>query len=245
MKTSITVSALSLALAVFAVSSCGGLKMSGVGRAASSDAHGATSAGPAQPSGDPREDLKKAFTAQFAAKSFRYRLEFSASKGKAEAEFVAPDRYHITMTGQSPMPGRDARPEVIIIGGDVFMKIGNMPWQKSGAGGGETTLATTIARMAQQFRATDVEQAMAKYEEVKLAGPDVLDGSPAFVYQFRLKGAQAPTTGKIWIGAGDGLPRKIEQEGGAPPNPGGDAGRNRLTATYYDYNADIRIEPPI
>ena len=125
------------------------------------------------------------------------------------------------------------------------MKIGDMPWRKTEINSGETTMATTIARMAQQSRATDVEQRMMKYEEVKLIGPEALDGSSALVYQFKLKGTEGQSSGKIWISTTDGLPRKIENDGGTSPNPNGETSKRKLIVTYYDYNANIKIEPPI
>ena len=98
---------------------------------------------------------------------------------------------------------------MIITGKDTFMKIGDMPWRRTEINSGETQ-ATIIARMAQQFRATDVEQRMTKYEDVRFVGPEALDGSPALVYQFKLKGTGGQSSGKIWISTTDGLPRKIE-----------------------------------
>ena len=125
------------------------------------------------------------------------------------------------------------------------MKIGDMPWRKTEINSGETTQATTIARMAQQFRATDVEQRMTKYEDVRFVGHEALDGSPALVYQFKLKGAEGQSSGKIWISASDGLPRKIENDGGMGTNSNGGTSKSKLVVTYYDYNANIKIEPPI
>ena len=58
------------------------------------------------------------------------------------------------------MPGNEMRQEMVIIGKDTFMKIANMPWQRTEEGSGKTTLATTIAGLAQQFRTTDVTQRM-------------------------------------------------------------------------------------
>ena len=244
MNTRLKLNGLLVGAALLAVS-CSGLKTPG-GSSTRSSNDASTAKASTQASGDPREDLKKAFTAQLAAKSFRYRLEFSfASGGHADAEFVAPDRYHITIIGQSSMPGNEMRQEMVIIGKDTFMKIANMPWQRTEEGSGKTTMATTIARMAQQFRNEDVAQRMMKYEDVKFVSSEVLDGSPTLVYQFKLKGTEGQTTpGKIWISATDDLPRKIEQGGSSATNPDGTS-KSKLIVTYYDYNANIKIEPPI
>jgi len=239
-KNSLVIVGLGAAIAAATLCSCGGMKIPG--------ANSATTSGQAQASGDPHEDLKKAFTAQLAAKSFRYRMNFESSflsGSHVESEFVAPDRYHVTIIGQSSVPGREIQQEMIITGKDTFMKVGDMPWRKTEANSSETTMVTTIARMAQQFRATDVEQRMTKYEDVRFVGPETLDGSPALVYQFKLKGTGGQSSGKIWISTTDGLPRKIENDGGAGTNSNGGTTKSKLVVTYYDYNANIKIEPPI
>src|SRR5438552_2552902 len=222
MKTRLRVIGLFLSVG-FLATSCGGLKVPG--------ASSTTSSRSTQPGGDPREDLKKAFTAQLAAKSFRYRMNFESSflsGSRVESEFVAPDRYHVTIIGQSSVPGREIQQEMIITGKDTFMKVGDMPWRKTETNSSETTMATTIAQMAQQFRATDVEQRMTKYEDVRFVGPEALDGSPALVYQFKLKGTGGQSSGKIWISTTDGLPRKIENDGGTSPNPNGETSKRKL-----------------
>jgi len=52
---------------------------------------------------------------------------------------------------------------------------------------------------------------------------------------YRFKKDQKP--GKVWIGANDGLPYKFEYEGNGPV-------ASSMTATY-EYDADIKIEPPV
>lgn len=219
--------------ALLAATSCGSLKAPG--------GNSTTSSGPTQASADPRDDLKKAFTAQLAAKTFRARMEMSlAPKGTHnEMEFVSPDRFHVSIIGPPLMQGRSIRQEMIIVGKDTFTKTGDMAWQKTTMDSDDATMATTIGEMAKQFRSEDVAQRMMKYEEVKFVGADTLEGQPVRVYQYKLKSAQGQTTGKIWISASDDLPRKIEQESGS------ETARSKLTTTYYDYNANINIEPPV
>jgi hypothetical protein len=69
--------------------------------------------------------------------------------------------------------------------------------------------------------------------DVKILGPEMLDGVPTIVYQFgaTTKGTPPEATTKVWIGAIDGFPHKIEA-GGA-------------TITFYDFNANITINAPI
>lgn len=73
---------------------------------------------------------------------------------------------------------------------------------------------------------------------------DVEAAPPALVYQYKLKEAQGQSDCKMWIGKSDGLPHKILQKS-ASPMPGSSGGKNDRTVNYYDYNVDIKIEPPI
>lgn len=234
MKTRLRLSPFFIGMALLAAISCSQLKLPG--------ANSTTSSGPARASSDPLEALKKAFTAQLAARSFRARMQYSvANTGMHnDLEFVAPDRYHVTMMGPT-IQGRGMKQEIIIVGKDTFTKIGDMPWQKTVMNTAESTLATTIGEMAEQFRTQDVSQRMTKYEDVKFVGQDVLDGQPVGVYKFKLEGTKGPSAGQIWISTADDLPRKIEHEASSRTN----SDKGKLTITYYDYNATINIVPPI
>ena len=235
MERNLKLSGLLVGAALLATTSCGGLKVPG--------ANSSTSSGAAQASADPREALKKAFTAQLAARSLRAHMEYSAAtiNMRNDLEFVAPDRYHVTVKGPT-MQGRNLGQEMIIVGKDTFTRISDMPWQKGVMNTGEGTLATTIGEMANQFRLEDVAQRMTKYEDVQFAGPEVLDGQPVVVYQFKLKGAKGLTPGKIWISTADGLPRKVEHEASSQTNSDR---KMKLSTTYSDYNANINIAPPV
>jgi hypothetical protein len=233
MKRKLRLSGLLVVVALLMATSCGQLKGSG--------ANSTTSAGPVGASDDPREALKKAFTAQLAARSYRARMEYSVASIPThnDLEFVAPDRYHVTVVGPQ-MQGRSMGQEMIIVGKDTFMRISGVPWQKATVNPGMGTLATTIDELGPQFR--DVAQRMTKYEDVKFVGPDVLDGQPVLVYQFKLNVTKGQTSGKIWISPADDLPRKIEHESSSQTNSDR---KMKLTTTYFDYNANINIAPPI
>ncbi len=232
MKTKLRLSGLLVGAALLAATSCGQLKVPG--------ANSTTSSGPVQASADPREALKKAFTAQLAAKSFRARMEYSVGGVGThnDLEFVAPDRYHVTVVGPASM-GQ----EMIIIGKDKkFARISGRPWQKTDMNVAAGAMATTLGDVADQFHLEDVSQKMTKYDDVEFSGSEVLDGQPVVVYQFNLKGTKGPIPGRIWISTADNLPRKIVHEATSKTNPDR---KMKVTTTYYDYNADIKIEPPI
>lgn len=223
MKTKFRLSNLLVVAALLVAGSCGGLKMPGANTATSSD--------PVHSSGDPREALKKAFTAQRAATSYRARVEYSIG-GVAthnDLEFVAPDRYHVTLVGSATMSQ-----EMIIIGNDKFARISGRPWQRAETDVAAGTMATTLGDLTDQFRHEDVSQKMTKYDDLQLSGSEVLDGQPVVVYQFNLKSPKGPIPGKIWISTADNLPRKIVYDS-----------KMKLTTTYYDYNTNFSISPPI
>jgi hypothetical protein len=122
---------------------------------------------------------------------------------------------------------------MIIVGQDTFVREGDGPWYKSPAN-------ISFGAIVQQVRKPDVAQEMAKYVEIKSAGSEVLDGAPMLVYRFKRSDENGQRSGRIWIGANDGLPHKLENE---EADPNGD-GKKTMEVTY-DYAADIKIEPPI
>lgn len=222
---------LSLLISVaMAAASCGGVKIPGADSATTSGGDGAKSSSPVQPSNDAREDVKKAWEKFYAAKSFRGRMSGATTSsgvaiggGALEIEFVAPDRYHWSAQGKGE------RGEIIFIGKDMYARKGDGAWMKGQGAFGEALI--------KQFR-DSLELRMARYEEIKFTGTDTVDGSPMLVYQYQLK--DDPATGKggpgkLWVGASDGLPHQVETE-----IKGG-----KVYFTYYDYNADIKVEPPI
>jgi hypothetical protein len=49
---------------------------------------------------------------------------------------------------------------------------------------------------------------------------------------------------KTWIGATDSLQHQLESESDVDPLNTGKMIHTKITATFYDYDADIQIEPP-
>jgi hypothetical protein len=219
-----------LSVALFAVS-CSGMRSTGTSAASEKN----SSSGSIQPSGDPRDDVKKALTALQAAKSWRARL--TTDGNVMEIEFVAPDRFHTK--GQSE--GRPFAGEMILIGNDAFVKAGSAGWRKMPPHMG---FAETVNR----FRHSNVVEEMMGYVEVKSLGTEVLDGAPMLVYQYKTKetekaGVTIPAgVWKIWISARDGLPRRNESE--PETDSKGSPAKTGINVVYYDYNSDFRIEPP-
>jgi hypothetical protein len=191
-------------------------------------------------SADPRADVTKAMRASLAAKSYRSRMVTSSSSGSNQimtAEFVAPDRMRMTM--EMDMPGSGAvKRETIVIGKETFVKAGEAPWQKNPMGMGD---------LIAQFRDPKAIDAIAEKAEVKYLGTDTLNGAPMLVYQYTIKDLLGPGkdgVSKIWIGATDSLQHQVESESDVDPLNTGKMIHTKITATFYDYDADIKIETP-
>ncbi len=223
---------------LLAAAACGGGPNSG-GTTTTTAPVNSAPANPLTAGADPRAELTKAMGAQLSAKSYRAQMVSASSNGTNSTmvvEFVAPDRFRLTQ--DMALPGRgNVKRETIIIGKDTWMKAGAAPWQK---------FPVDIGSIAAQFRDPKVLDELAKSAEIKYVGPDTIDGAPALVYEYTLNdmlGKGSKSTAKTWLGAADSLPRKTESEGefafmGKPL-------KTKTTVTYSDYNADIKIAPPM
>lgn len=173
---------------------------------------------------NPLEGLANAFQKAFAANAYRARLEATREDITAATtyEFVAPDRFRMT-TGPT---------EMILIGDAPFLKtLGS--WQK---------VATGLQSQMKSVRDPEMVEKLHKSTDAKFVQPDTLDGKQMLVFECNSKdllGAEGATYAKFWIGVLDGLPHKAEFEGmtGSVKTKG--------VMTWYDYDADIKIEPPI
>jgi len=188
---------------------------------------------------DARTGLSKAMNAMLAARSYRARVESSTSNGtssKTLVEFASPDHFHltreITVAGHAPR-----HQETIIIAGDTWMKMGDTPWQQ---------FPINLGDLITQFRDPKIIDEIAKSVDVKIVGAEVLDGSQTTIYTYTLSdpdNKQSAITARTWVGVADGLPRKTESESEA--NLGGKQIHIKGVVSYYDYEADIKIEKPL
>jgi hypothetical protein len=173
---------------------------------------------------NPLEGIVNAFQKLLAAQTFRAKLEYTTEvlTSQVNYEFVTPDRYRI-INGPT---------EMIVIGQDAFLKtLGS--WQRVATGLQSQMKAVRDPQMVEQLR---------QASEAKFIQPDMLDSKPMLVYEYtsnNLMGVEGKITVKTWVGMFDGLPYKseFESETGSRKAKG--------VLTWYDYNADIRIEPPL
>lgn len=194
----------------------------------------------AAPAGNPLDLVMKSYQEMAKLKSYRADMTTtglptgtgtgsSSGTSKMKMEVVLPDRIHAV--GDSM--------EMLMAGGSVWMKDPDGSWQKFAMG-----LDFDAANPKQ------LEEQLSASTDHRLIGPELLDGTPTMVYEYKttFKNAAdpaarppgAPTnqvyTAKVWIGVADNLPRKVES---ADPNSPA-----RTTILYYDYNAPITIDLP-
>jgi hypothetical protein len=203
-----------------------------------SDGAGTSSVNPITATTDPRGAVTKAMSAMLAAKSYRARWVTSSSSGTNSTmmlEFVAPDRYHLVREAERSA-GNVNKMETIVVGQETFMKMGDGSWQR---------FPVNVGELIARFRDPKVIEELSKSAEVKFVGADTVDGSATMVYQYTYsdpEGKGVKTTAKTWIGVANNLPLRTESE--AESEIMGKKINSKSTITYYDYNADIKIERP-
>ena len=174
---------------------------------------------------NPIDVLSKAINAQLAAKSFRARMVTAVNGGKESTrmvECVAPDRFHIF----------GDQDEMVLAGGNIYMKSPGGEW---------TRLLFDATEMMNKIRDTKQLDEIRKSTDVALVGADTVEGVPTLVYSYSMKnpfGMSFTNNCKMWVGLADSLPRRMEVEGEFNKQ------KSRSLVTYYDYGADIKIEPP-
>lgn len=193
---------------------------------------------PVTAASDPREVVEKAYKNLFSARSYRARSVASLGKAKitTNIEFAAPDRLHSVQDATGI--------EIIVVGKNTYMKTPGSKWERSPLNLGETLPNFQTPEMSKELSKNDSKNT----GEVKVIGADTIDGIPVIVYQSS-NSANDSNTGKItatikyWIGVKDNLLYRTETE--IEGNFLGEKSRDKTTASYYDYGADIKIESPI
>jgi hypothetical protein len=228
-------------LLVIAVAACasrpageGGAVGSNVSPASPGGGGGGSRAVAVSETDKPLDAMTRAMRAQLDAKSYRARVTSTLSDGTSTAmviEYVAPDRYR--MTNDAQVGGKGYKQEFIIVGGATYLKAPNGSWVKS---------PVDASSIVKAFRDPKMLDELTKTADVKLVGPDTIDGAPMLVYQYTQNnpmGMNLKSTSKTWLSVADGLPRKTESEGEF------DGKKTKTLITISDYNADIKIEAPV
>ena len=176
---------------------------------------------------DASAELAKAWRALARVKTFRALMTATGGgedKVETRTEAALPDRFHVF----------NADYELVILGPEVYRKLPGGSWEKSPTGLAVTSL--TDPKKLEDYLKT---------AKVTLVGAETLDGAPVRVFQAVAPYMPArksvhddpdPFHMKIWVGASDGLPRRLE---GTVLST-----QTRTAVAFYDYNAKLAVRKP-
>ncbi len=177
------------------------------------------------PAGDPRETVLAAFDRLNTA--YPYRLTETTTDSATNqpftrvAEFAGSNELHTTWTG--------------VLGDGEYIETGGKSYWYSNGTWTETTEPPAGAESQFDMRQTFAEAVTS----VQLVGPEATaNGVATFAYTFEFVFQDANGTGKVWIGALDGLPYQADF----------DLNMNGVTANshiVYEFGVPITITAPI
>src|SRR5260370_1064131 len=216
---------------LFTACSLGRLK-SGSGSSESTGSNGPSKISTAfSPSSDARKDLREALMKLNTAYPYRLTETTSATANGQMAvpestrvvEFAAADRSHMKWTGGS-------RGDLVAISiGDKHYWYSDGKW-------------TAGAIPERTNRGLDFAKKLAEMvKEVKYVGPESVNGVACHAYtctfEMPMAGQNWTGTGKVWIGAADGLPHQSDSE----YKVANYEGKSHLV---YEYNCNVKVDPP-
>ena len=181
---------------------------------------------PFKPSSDARKDLGDSLRKLSTA--FPYRLTettTTSSAGQSDAqqtrvvEFAAADRFHVKLSG-----GQGEDLEMITIGDKGYTKE-NGKWSEEPANSRRPTKSELEKDLADAIK------------DVSLVGPEKVNGIECFAYNYTIQFDAVKGSGKTWLRASDGLPLQSDSEFKAETY-------ESKSHVIYEYNADVKIEPP-
>jgi hypothetical protein len=186
--------------------------------------------------------LLKALRAKLSAKSYRFKSVQSDTSGQnflVEAEYVAPDRYHMVADSNLAEKGR-VPVEMVVLGQELYAKAPGKGWERK-------QLTLEEARREHVKEEMLIKNLAAADESaITYVGTETLEGAKYYIYQYssnRTPDVPAEGQTKTWIGVADGLPYKVEIKSEIMAE--GERLGITLTTTYRDYNTDIKVEAPI
>jgi outer membrane lipoprotein-sorting protein len=184
----------------------------------------------------PLDVMTRAMRAQLDAKSYRAHVTNTTGDGMTShmlIEYAAPDRYRMSTEAQGGSAGKGFKMEYVIVSGATYIKTPGSGWVKS---------PVDARPMINAFRDPKMLDELAKTTDIKLVGPDTLDGAPMLVYEYTQNnpmGMKLKNTARTWLSVADGLPRKTETEGEF------NGTKTKTHITMSGYNTDIKIEAPV
>jgi hypothetical protein len=136
-----------------------------------------------------------------------------------EYEVIPPEKIHGIINSGGTVT------EMIVIGSDGYMKLGDK-WMKSNVN------LKSIYQLG-------VEMARENLEDVKLIGPETIDGTPLMVFEYTSEVADVESTNKVWVGMLDGYIHRTESDSMINGKP------YHTVTEVYDFDEPITIEPPM
>lgn len=138
--------------------------------------------------------------------------------------------------------------EMINIGPDAYMSSPN-GWMKIDAQSAALTTVNPLLGDQSQIEEY-IDQNKGSWANARLVGTETVNGKSTRVYEYTVSvpytvGDQTTTTDslqKLWIGEADNLPYQLQVN--SEVNLGGDDVTTTTTFSFYDYNADIKIDVP-
>jgi hypothetical protein len=145
--------------------------------------------------------------------------------------YAAPDKFdiHREVDGAS-------KTEMMSIGQDNWIKMGDQPWKKS---------PVKIGAM-REMQGEWLKKFNNRNSQVKEAGTETVDGVSTNVYEitYNIKDDDLDMTfkgkGKVWIGVEDKLPYKGEFESESTSG-----GKPSKMTSNYDHKTPVKIDPPM
>lgn len=142
---------------------------------------------------------------------------------ETEVDFISPAKYWI----RNNLPGRAN--ETIAIGNDSYSRINIGKWTKS-TSNDETSFANTRIKMT--------EESLSAMKDFVLVGKETFNnGKEVFVYTFN-SSTSTESSSKMWVDAKKVLPLRVDTKGTYN-------GSNIEMSIIYDFDKEIKIEPPI
>jgi hypothetical protein len=185
---------------------------------------------------DPVDVVTRAAAALVHASSLRCEMRSSGNSGPRPGwsrveiiETEGADRVHTV--GELTNPHR--REETIYIGGEVYGKLDNGPWEKTDALKGTHVNGGAMAL-------PDELKFGYKKGDLNLTGVQFINGSPTLHYQDKVRDIAIDRTIEIWIGSNDNLPRRT-----AMVTHDLQMKTDWQETTDCTYGLSITIEPPL
>lgn len=145
-------------------------------------------------------------------------------KSRTEVEFVAPDKVR----------ARTKDVESISIGTDKYIKLFGI-WQKYGTGN------SRLSSGREEFEAI-IKDGAKSVSNISFVGEELVMEKPALVYSYSIKmeGPPVQYDVRIWASKADGLPLKVQYDYHSGPLK-----NKKKVTTFFEFGADISIEPPV